>query len=245
MLSHNIEAYVLGYHLCEVSIALSIEKCKIEISSNPKDVIRCFNSHLDIELYLRLDDEMEVCDPLERESYNFPPHLRPQIQLHPKSIVIKKGVSSGLLCQAKLKNADGKWGTLQPSQERALSKYRDFYSFVLYSYKNEIRSLLNPIHWKVCKDNTKSAIIKSFKADEFDKLENVSNILESLGQSKIGTTDDKIIKEIISPGKKQVLEIKIFKPDDEDPGDEIKISVDICYNLTGKNNTSRRIKWRQ
>ena len=151
--------------------------------------------------------------------------LRPQIQIRQNSIVIKKGVSSGLLCQAKLKNADGKWGPLQPSQERALSQYKDFYSFVLYSYKNESRNLLNPIHWKVCRDSVKSEIIKSFKTDDFDKLESVSNILMSLGQSKIGTRDDEIIKEIISPGKNQVLEIKIFKPKDRDPKKEVKIRV--------------------
>jgi hypothetical protein len=56
------------------------------------------------------------------------------------------------LCQAKLKNKEGKWGKFSDNQKKVLPDRMDFAALVLYSYADENRTELNPIDWKVCKD---------------------------------------------------------------------------------------------
>jgi hypothetical protein len=160
---------------------------------------------------------------------------RPQLNIYHDSIVLKKGISSGLLCQAKLKDTYGGWGTLRPSQEKALSIYNDFFSLVLYSYKNENRDILNTIYWKVCKGIDRSKIINSLKKGNFDELKHVNEIITSLGQEKIGTTDENFINEIISLGKQTALEIKVFNPKDKDPGKDIFQKVIIKNPVKAQN----------
>jgi hypothetical protein len=146
---------------------------------------------------------------------------RPQLNMDDDSIVLKKGSSSGLLCQAKLKKIDGSWEPLRRSQEKALSLYNKFFSLALYSYKNDNRDVLNKIHWKNCKGIKKSKIVNSLKINDFNELMDVKEVITSLGQNKIGTTDEKDIKDVISLGKQTTFEIKVFNPKDGDPKKDI------------------------
>lgn len=140
--------------------------------------------------------------------------LHPQIELSETfsetSIEITENNSSGLLCQAKLQNKKGKWGAFSKSQEKVLPDRMDFTSLVLYSYADENRTELNPIDWKICKGQKFSDIEKSMKADVLRESIRTSEVLKQLGSGQIGTKDNKIIENVISPSVRQSLTIRIY-----------------------------------
>ncbi len=148
----------------------------------------------------------------------------PQITLSKESIDIKETNSSGLLCQAKLKDKKGKWGKFGDNQKRILTSRMDFTSIVLYSYDDESRTKLNPIDWKICAGQSFSEIEDLLRNDSLDNLGSTTEIITQLASKQIGTQDQKIIREIIAPSLRQILEIKIhWKNDHPDKGKTIKL----------------------
>jgi hypothetical protein len=152
--------------------------------------------------------------------------VRPQIITRSDFLEIKKGSSTGLLCQAKLKRKDGKWGGLR-RQRDVLPEHLDYASLVLYSYLDDGRSDLNSIEWKPCKGNSMSDIEESLKKDSLGKTLGTTGIFTHLGRSEIGTDDQRKIDTIISPAARQYLELRIYWPQDEDdpPKGSVRIRV--------------------
>lgn len=140
-------------------------------------------------------------------------------------IEIKKGGMSGLLCQAKLKSKTSKWGKLTDNQSDVLKDRLDYTSIVLYSYDDINRSELNPILWSICKGKSISALEEMLKEDKIDNMISTGQVIVQLGKKSIGTTNKKIIEEIISASAWPSLEIKIkWKNDNNyDPGGTITI----------------------
>ena len=150
--------------------------------------------------------------------------LHPQIKVDDEFLEIIKGVSSGLLCQAKLKDEYGKWNGLTKNQRTALCNRLGFTSLVLYSFLDEERSDLNSITWKLCRGLSLSKIDVFLKEGPNEKLKTTSQIVTSLGREEIGTTNQKLIETVISPLVRQHLEIKLYWP--RDPKDKgLKQSV--------------------
>lgn len=141
------------------------------------------------------------------------------------SIEIKKGCSSGLLCQAKLKDRNDRWGGFTDKQEKILPGHLDFTALALYSYADEDRSTLNPISWMSCKGQPWDQIKNSLKKDSFQGSINTAMILEQLGRNEIGTQDQTLIKHVIAPLSRLSLEIKIHWVNDNDPDGTIQLRV--------------------
>ncbi len=120
--------------------------------------------------------------------------VHPQIQLTRTSLEIKKGVSSGLLCQAKLKYKNGKWDSLTENQRKVLPSYLKFTSLVLYSYADDDRTALNPITWQSCQGQTLPEIESFLKKDTFKELASTTEILTSMHRKQIGTQDQTLIR---------------------------------------------------
>lgn len=150
--------------------------------------------------------------------------VHPELTTSSNTLVIKKGASSGLLCQAKIKRKNGRWGDLS-NQRDVLPAHLDFASLVLYSYLDVERSELNPVAWKLCKGLTLPDLELSLKKDVFGEALGTVDVIRRLGRSEIGTNDQTLIDEFVSPSARQHLEIKIYWPKDTTPEEPVKIRI--------------------
>jgi hypothetical protein len=152
--------------------------------------------------------------------------IRPQVFSPPynKHELWIEQYEQGLLCQAKIKRRNGKFGKLTKKQKEVLPGRMDYLSLLLYSYKDDPnRCQLNEFCWQLCKN----ASIES--AEEWLKLSNFPNtitsekIIKDLGSGLIGTHDREIIKNIIRSKDKPNIIIRIFWPPDKHPRNRIHI----------------------
>jgi hypothetical protein len=150
--------------------------------------------------------------------------VHPKITINSDSLIIEKGFSSGLLCQAKMKRSSGKWGDLS-NQRDVLPAHLDFASLVLYSYLDGERSELNPVTWKLCKGVTLPELEISLKKDAFGETLVTPDVIRRLGRGEIGTNHQADIDKIISPSVRQHLELRIYWSNDDDPEGPIKIRL--------------------
>lgn len=149
------------------------------------------------------------------------------------SLTIKKGISSGLLCQAKLKDQNGRWPDFTDNQKDILPEHLRYTSLVLYSYSdaNANRSMLNRISWSPCRGQRMPEIVSSLKNDSFQERLCTTEILKRLGRNegnsegKIGTQDQDLIDKVVSPSTRQCLEIKIHWENDNDSKKDKILSV--------------------
>lgn len=158
--------------------------------------------------------------------------IRPQLQLCSslsKDRFLKlTDYQRGILCQAKLKKRNGRWGTriFTPKQESVLPERLRFSAILLYSYKDDERHLLQPFKWQRCDFPSLSFydVKEWFKKDSFPSLQTSDNILEQLGKGEIGTGDKNNLRKFISPPKNRSLIIRIYWPDDKHPGSQVMIT---------------------
>lgn len=151
--------------------------------------------------------------------------VHPQISVSDDSLEIKKGQTSGLLCQAKLKYKSGKWNRFKGKQKAILPNYLDFTSLVLYSYLDEERSDLDSVAWKLCRGKSLSEIDTLLKKGDFGELLNTTEVIMLLGREQIGTKDQTLIDTVVSPSVRQYFEVKIYWPKDNDPKGTINIGM--------------------
>jgi len=150
--------------------------------------------------------------------------VHPQIFADFDSLVIEKGRTSGLLCQAKSKDDCNKWRRLRKNQKAMLTLYHDFASLVLYSYLDQKRTELNPIAWKLCQGKNSPEIDQLLQKDDFGELLKTRDVIRLLGEERIGTVDQTLIDNVITPSSQQYFEIRIFWPKDND----LKETICIC-----------------
>ena len=153
--------------------------------------------------------------------------IHPSIHFDSKGLKIKKGQSSGLLCQAKLKDKAGKWNQLNENQKFILNQNKDFSSLVLYSYTDTDRTNLAPIAWTLCKSQAIVNIEERLKRDALDEINTLDTkkVLQLLGRKEIGTNDRDTISKIISPSVRQHLELRIYWPEGDDDSDTLEIKI--------------------
>ena len=151
--------------------------------------------------------------------------VRPQIIGDNDSTDIKRGHSSGLLCQAKLRNEKGKWGSFTDNQKEVLPECLDYTSLVLYSFVDNARSELNPLAWKLCKGNSFSEVEKLLNKSKVDGTRDTADIVKRLGRSEIGTDNQALIDKYISPSSQHHLEIRIDWPEDSEPKKPTEIKI--------------------
>lgn len=150
--------------------------------------------------------------------------VHPQIQVGHNFVEIQKGRTSGLLCQAKLKDKNGKW-RFHKKQEAVLSNYIDFTSLVLYSYLDKERTDLSSVVWKLCRGKSLSELKTLLRKDHIENPLSTAEIINRLGRRKIGTENQTLIDNVVSPSMRQYLEIKIHWPGDNDPKGTFNIII--------------------
>jgi hypothetical protein len=137
--------------------------------------------------------------------------LRPKI-IRDHAYIRKYGdYRRGILCQAKMKDKDGKWGKFTKQQKCLLPDRMKYLCLLLYSYKDPGRRELDNYQWYICqKDETLEQVIGYIKKDQFPQLVESDVIIKAIGLDYIGTDDDTILDEIISPKKSPSLIIRLF-----------------------------------
>lgn len=128
-----------------------------------------------------------------------------------------------------MKDKDGKWGQFTRTQKSLLPGRMDYLGLWLYSYKDEARRELNDFQWYLCqKGETLEQVIGYLKKDQFPRLVASEETIAAVGFGAIGTDNDKILDEVISPAKNPALTIKISWANGHSgsgPGTEIAVAV--------------------
>ena len=129
----------------------------------------------------------------------------------------------GILTQAKLKRADGRWGTFTPSQENVLPQRLKYLALLLYSYEDEERRNLREFSWQLCNNLSFDQLKDYLTRDQFQSKLSPCEIIKGLGNAKIGTDENAILDDVISPAKNPSLVIRIHWPEGTHPGSEVRI----------------------
>ena len=136
-----------------------------------------------------------------------------------------KGKRQGLLCQAKLKSKDGKWGNFTEPQTEVLPERLPYLALPLYSYADESTTILNPTQWFSCKGRTFAEVQERLDTDSFNETADTRSTVSDLGKGNIGTPNDSIIDSVIALSSKPFFEIRVYWKNDKDS--EIPLCVEI------------------
>jgi hypothetical protein len=146
--------------------------------------------------------------------------VRPYIQLEWSSLHISD-YRRGLLTQAKLKRLSG-WGTFTSNQKKILPERLDYLALLLYSYEDDARRQLSKFSWQLCSGVTFNKLKGLLMEHSFQGNIDSCGVIRGLGNATIGTDDNSIIDEFISPEKNPSLIIRIFWPHGG-PGSEVYV----------------------
>jgi hypothetical protein len=149
--------------------------------------------------------------------------LRPQIEDQDKKLKIDD-YRRGILCQAKLKRSSGKWGSFTQKQKKVLPERLPYLGLLLY--KDEERRQLSQFQWQLC-DSASSIdeVSKWLRRASFPSLITSDFLIQGVGNGQIGTDNDQVLDEIVSPVGNQALIIRIYWPTDSHPGSEVYVRL--------------------
>lgn len=150
---------------------------------------------------------------------------RPNIEAgSDKQFLYVNNYQCGLLCQAKMRNAKNKWGKFTCYQIKNLNDKLRYLSLLLYSYEDKERRMLKKFLWQDCKLASKICEVSSWlKSGDFPSLTDSIELLTELGNGRIGTDDEDIIKNTIIPYGNTILMITIDWPKRQGPGSQVFI----------------------
>ena len=154
--------------------------------------------------------------------------IRPEVRFAPYSrstLTVERDHQRGLLCQAKIFRRSSTWGPLTVSQQKALIERLEYLALVLYRFtdQNGDRRELAPFQWQL----TRAASIEDMRSwltsNTFPSLQGSGDILDALGQNKIGTSDKKIITKYIATPVRPTLTVRLQWPDGTGPGATVQL----------------------
>jgi hypothetical protein len=127
-------------------------------------------------------------------------------------IQVGRGYRRGILCQAKLKAIRGRWNSLTKNETKVLQGRLDYLVLLLYRYGDRRGRELNEFRWQLCRGVSIDDVKAWLREDEFPSIVASRKILVSLGNGEIGTDNEQILENVISPAGTRVLVIKIDWP---------------------------------
>lgn len=143
---------------------------------------------------------------------------------------IKHEHRRGLLCQAKLKKCKGSWGELTDNQEKLIPERISYFSLLLYEHSENDR-VLEPFYWKICREYSLEEIKDWLKSDTFPKKITSAKVLQEIFDENIGTDDQHIIDNRITPYTPSCLEIKVGWLPDKQPSAETSVDLYIDQSI--------------
>lgn len=149
--------------------------------------------------------------------------IRPQVNDRGKTLNVED-YRRGLLCQAKLKRSNGKWGSFTRRQKKVLPERMRYLGLLLYSYDDEERRQLKQFQWQLCNSAPSiKDVTQWFRRDNFPSLTSSNTIIKGVGDGQIGTDNDTILNEIVAPTGNPALTIKIGWPNGGPPNSEVRV----------------------
>lgn len=139
----------------------------------------------------------------------------------------------GLLCQAKVKRRNGRWGRLTDNQEKVLADRLSYLSLLLYEYVDSKRTNLMPFKWQLCNFFSVTEIKNWLGSDGFPSLSKSDEIINLLGNNEIGTDDISEIEKFICPETRPSLEINIWWPN-KPPKFEVNVYTALANKLKNR-----------
>jgi len=149
--------------------------------------------------------------------------VRPQISDH-VHMLQPSLYRRGLLCQAKIKRADGRWGPLTARQKEVFPARFQYLALLLYRYEDQERRILRPFQWQLC--NSASSITdvsKWLSGDKFPSPCTSSEIIDGVGNARIGTDEATTLHGVVVPTGNPALVITITWPEDAWPGSQVHV----------------------
>jgi hypothetical protein len=155
---------------------------------------------------------------------DFGPTLtRPQLSWQGQSALARSECQRGLLCQAKLKRRNGKWGKLTHRQKDVFPGRMNYLALLLYSYSDPDRHRLTPFNWQICRSIPAGDVENWLRGDKFPSLVSSAEVIRQLGNARIGTDDQGTITNVIRPHTRSHLHIRIFWPQDKTPPSRLQV----------------------
>lgn len=146
--------------------------------------------------------------------------IRPQVSDNGSCLSISD-CRRGLLCQAKLRNKEGKWGQFTENQRKVLPSKISYLSLLLYSYSDEERRRLEPFLWQICENSELEDIAGWLTKGKFPDACISDCMLNKLAYGRVGTDDEAVLDKIICPEGNTALTIRIDWPSGKRPDDTI------------------------
>ena len=132
----------------------------------------------------------------------------------------------GILCQAKIKQKNGKWGKFTPNQLKVLPTHLPYLALLLYRYNDKERRELDEFKWQLCNLAKSIAEVSDWlKCDHLISLLASDAIIQGVGGGSMGTSDKKILDEIVAPPTSPALIITIDWPKGEGPGAQVHVPL--------------------
>jgi hypothetical protein len=126
----------------------------------------------------------------------------------------------GLLCQAKRQKPDGSWGTLTTKQKKILPGQFDYLALLLYGYSDSSRVALADFAWKSCAGRDLVSIDSWLKASGLDDIMRSPEVIDRLGNGRLGTNNEDVIRDVICAGDTAQLKVEVTWPDGPPPPDD-------------------------
>ena len=126
----------------------------------------------------------------------------------------------GLLSQAKMNGRSGKWNNLKKGQQRNLATRMSYLALLLYQYDDNDRKVLAPFHWQVCRDWAMLDLTNWLKSGRFPSRLSSLELIDLLGEGRIGTGDPQLIERYVRPTGKPQFSIVISWPAGKQPPHE-------------------------
>ena len=152
--------------------------------------------------------------------------IRPSAHLKDfgSEIRISTGHGSGILVQAKKKPFGKNWGTFTPQQKQILPPRLEYLWLCLYRLADRENRDLAPFEWTDCKGSSLIDVGGWLKADTFPRKFSSAQVVRSLGEGRIGTSDPEIISGVIAPEGCRTLVIRLDWPNGKPPRPAVSVN---------------------
>jgi hypothetical protein len=148
---------------------------------------------------------------------------RPQVTRSNRNCLkIDRSYSRGILCQAKLKAVEERWGQLSERQVALLPNQLGFLGLLLDRYLDLRRTELDKFTWQLGRGATLDEVLGWLKNDSFPEVMTSSAVIRALGDGEIGTDDRDTLERIITPVSNRYLEVRIYWPNGG-PSGEVEV----------------------
>jgi hypothetical protein len=161
---------------------------------------------------------------------------RPLIRLQETAFLVEQRSLHGILAQAKIRQRKTKkWGPFSPTQKSQMGKHLPYLTLLLYDFEDQDRMRLAPFKWQLCASARSFSQVKTWVTkDDFPCIQGSDDIIAQLGSGQLGTQDNAVIEQYISPMANRCLVITIGWPDGRGPASWIEVA--------GKTQATREVK---